>query len=89
MNPSYSNCVFKLHLPKCTVFEEHLKISYKFEYRKENTEKLMFFGSYVLKAELKKWNDEYIDESVTAKNESAPSAEQLAMIEEFKKKGWV
>ena len=43
MNPSYSNCAFKLHLPKCTVFEDCLKISYRFEYRKENTEKLMFY----------------------------------------------
>ena len=43
MNPSYSNCAFKLHLPKCTVFEDRLKISYRFEYRKENTEKLMFY----------------------------------------------
>lgn len=47
MNPSYSNCAFKLHLPKCTVFEDHLKISYKFEYRKDNTEKLMFFEAVV------------------------------------------
>lgn len=38
---------------------------------------------------LKKWNDEYIAEPVTTKDEPAPSAEQLAMIEEFKKKGWV
>jgi len=45
--------------------------------------------SDALKAVLKKWNDQYIAEPVVAKDESAPSAEQLAMIEEFKKKGWV
>ena len=45
--------------------------------------------SDALIAVLKKWNDEYIADSVTTKNEATPSAEQLAMIEEFKKKGWV
>lgn len=45
--------------------------------------------SDALKAVLKKWNDEYTAGQVLAQNESAPSAEQLAMIEEFKKKGWV
>lgn len=43
MNPTYSNCAFKLHLPKCTMLDNHLEIAYKFEYRKENTEKLLFY----------------------------------------------
>lgn len=43
MNPMYSDCAFKLHLPKCTIVDDHLEIAYKFEYRKENTEKLMFY----------------------------------------------
>ena len=47
MNPSYSDCAFKLYLPKCTVFEDHLKIAYKFEYRKGNTEKLMFYKAII------------------------------------------
>ncbi|MBE5870111.1 MAG: hypothetical protein E7294_02450 [Lachnospiraceae bacterium] len=43
MNPSYSDCPFKLYLPKCVRLEDQLKISYKFEYRKDNAEKTMFY----------------------------------------------
>lgn len=45
--------------------------------------------SDALKAILKKWNDEYVADPATVVETVAPSAEQLAMIEEFKKKGWV
>ena len=38
---------------------------------------------------LKRWNDEYVEEANASGDPVAPSAEQLAMIEEFKKKGWV
>ena len=27
MNPTYSDCAFKLHLPKCTIVDDHLKIA--------------------------------------------------------------
>lgn len=42
-----------------------------------------------LKTVLKRWNDEYVADPVASVETAAPSAEQLAMIEEFKKKGWV
>jgi len=42
-----------------------------------------------INAVLKKWSEEYVAESVMSSAENLPSAEQLAMIEEFKKKGWV
>ena len=45
--------------------------------------------SDALKAVLKRWNDEYVADPVVSVDTAAPSAEQLAMIEEFKKKGWV
>ncbi len=38
---------------------------------------------------LKKWDDEYAAAQSEPSSEPAPSAEQLALIEEFKKKGWV
>lgn len=45
--------------------------------------------SDALMAVLKRWNDEYVADSGVAVGVSTPSAEQIAMIEEFKKKGWV
>ena len=45
--------------------------------------------SDTIKAVLKKWRDEYNVASASALSDTMPSAEQLAMIEEFKKKGWV
>lgn len=42
-----------------------------------------------LKTVLKRWNDEYVADPVASVETAAPSAEQLAVIEEFKKKGWV
>lgn len=41
------------------------------------------------KKKLKRWNDEYAANPEVAAEASTLSAEQLAMIEEFKKKGWV
>ncbi len=38
---------------------------------------------------LKQWDDEYAAAQSEPSSEPAPSAEQLALIEEFKKKGWV
>jgi len=38
---------------------------------------------------LKQWDDEYAAAQIKPSSESAPSAKQLALIEEFKKKGWV
>lgn len=38
---------------------------------------------------MKRWNDEYVADPVASVETAEPSAEQLAMIEEFKKKGWV
>ncbi len=38
---------------------------------------------------LKKWNDAYLNIPVSDATEDKPSDEQLAQIEEFKKKGWI
>lgn len=38
---------------------------------------------------LSKWNIEYSDNSKVSNSEDAPSEEDLARIEEFKKKGWI
>ncbi|MGN1191428.1 MAG: AAA domain-containing protein [Dorea sp.] len=43
MAATYSGCAFKLHLPECLEYDDHVKISYKFEYRKGNTEKIVFY----------------------------------------------
>lgn len=45
--------------------------------------------SDALKTVLKRWNDEYVADPVASVETAEPSTEQLAMIEEFKKKGWV
>ena len=38
---------------------------------------------------LNKWNNEYLNVPVEAAKADAPSEEDLARIEEFKKKGWI
>ena len=38
---------------------------------------------------MKRWNNEYVADSAMLVDTESPSAEQLSMIEEFKKKGWV
>ena len=38
---------------------------------------------------LEKWNKEYLNIPVENAEEAGPSAEELAKIEEFKKKGWI
>ncbi len=38
---------------------------------------------------LKRWNDEYLNVPAENNKAEAPSEEQLAQIEEFKKKGWI
>lgn len=45
--------------------------------------------SDALKKILKKWNEGYTTIDSDENNDSSPSEEQLALIEEFKKKGWV
>lgn len=45
--------------------------------------------SDAIKVALKRWNDEYAADPGTAVEATDPSAEQLTMIEEFRKKGWV
>ncbi|MCD8370267.1 MAG: DUF262 domain-containing HNH endonuclease family protein [Clostridiales bacterium] len=40
-------------------------------------------------AVLNRWNNEYLNIPVAADKEEEPSAEDLARIEEFKKKGWI
>ena len=37
---------------------------------------------------LKRWNNEYMDQS-SGDQKEMPTEEQLAQIEEFKKKGWI
>ena len=38
---------------------------------------------------LNRWNNEYLNISVEESKTEEPSAEDLARIEEFKKKGWI
>ncbi len=38
---------------------------------------------------LNRWNNEYLNIPVEEDNEELPSEEDLARIEEFKKKGWI
>ena len=38
---------------------------------------------------LNRWNNEYLNIPVEEDNEELPSDEDLARIEEFKKKGWI
>lgn len=45
--------------------------------------------SDAIMALLTKWNDDYLNVSAAAAEEGRPSEEDLARIEEFKKKGWI
>lgn len=38
---------------------------------------------------LEKWNQDYLDNSTGKNKQAAPSKEDLARIEEFKRKGWI
>lgn len=42
MNPSYSQCAFKLYLPEYVEYDDNINIKYRFEYKKENTEKIVY-----------------------------------------------
>lgn len=49
---------------------------------------IFVFQMDALKVVLKRWNDEYVINPIVSVDSAVPSAEQLATIEEFKKKGW-
>ena len=42
MNPSFTSCAFKLHLPVCIHFDGFVRVDLTFEYRKGNTEKIVY-----------------------------------------------
>ena len=42
MNPSYEKSTFKIHLPSYLEFDEHVQISFKFEYKKGQTDKIIY-----------------------------------------------
>ena len=48
MNPTFSNCAFKLHLPTYVEFEEGVKIDYLFVYRAGNTEKIVYYRAELI-----------------------------------------
>lgn len=43
MNSSYSGCAFKLILPRASVYDDNLTISYKFNYNPGNRERIVFY----------------------------------------------
>ena len=43
MNSSYSGCAFKLILPRASVYNDNLTISYKFNYNPGNRERIVFY----------------------------------------------
>ena len=42
MNPSYEKSTFKIHLPSYLEFDDHVQISFKFEYKKGQTDKIIY-----------------------------------------------
>ncbi|SFG75691.1 AAA domain-containing protein [Oribacterium sp. WCC10] len=47
MNPSYSQCCFKLALPEYLEYDDHIKISYKLFYKEKTDEKIIYLNSSV------------------------------------------
>lgn len=43
MAASYSDIAFKLYLPTCVSYEDHVNVKFKFEYKTGNTEKIMYY----------------------------------------------
>ena len=47
MNPSFSECAFKLHFPTYVVFDEGIQINYKLIYRSGNKERVLYYRAEI------------------------------------------